>query len=103
LADALGIDFTTLDTVMGCDVVICLAPATPATTGMIGARELALLPRDAVFVNVSRAMVLISSRCSPRPNLRMRAYASSSTILGRSQSTTTDRIAQRLLVSAHLR
>ena len=58
LADALRIDFTTLDTVMGCDVVICLAPATPATTGMVGARELALLPRDAVFVNVSRAVVV---------------------------------------------
>lgn len=58
LADALRIDFTTLDTVMRCDVVICLAPATPATTGMIGARELALLPRDAVFVNVSRAVVV---------------------------------------------
>jgi len=58
LADAVGIDFTTLDRVMGCDVVICLAPATPATTGMIGARELALLPRDAVFVNVSRAVVV---------------------------------------------
>ncbi len=58
LADALRIDFTTLDIVMGCDVVICLAPATPATTGMIGSRELALLPRDAVFVNVSRAVVV---------------------------------------------
>ena len=58
LADALRIDFTTLDTVMGCDVVICLAPATPATTGMVGAGELALLPRDAVFVNVSRAVVV---------------------------------------------
>ena len=58
LADALRIDFTTLDTVMGCDVVICLAPATPETTGMIGAGELALLPRDAVFVNVSRAVVV---------------------------------------------
>jgi phosphoglycerate dehydrogenase-like enzyme len=58
LADALRIDFAPLETVMGCDVVICLAPATPTTTGMIGARELALLARDAVFVNVSRGVVV---------------------------------------------
>lgn len=58
LADALRIDFAPLDHVMGCDVVICLAPATPATTGMIGARELDLLAQDAVFVNVSRGVVV---------------------------------------------
>lgn len=58
LADALRVDFASLETVMGCDVVICLAPATPITTGMVGARELALLARDAVFVNVSRGVVV---------------------------------------------
>lgn len=58
LADALRIDFAPLETVMRCDVVICLVPATPVTTGMIGARELDLLAPDAVFVNVSRGVVV---------------------------------------------
>lgn len=58
LADALRIDFAPLETVMGCDVVICLAPATPRTVGLVGARELALLQPDAVFVNVSRGVVV---------------------------------------------
>jgi phosphoglycerate dehydrogenase-like enzyme len=43
---------------MRSEIVVCLAPATPTTTGMLGARELALLPPDAVFVNVSRGVVV---------------------------------------------
>lgn len=58
LADAQRVDFAPLETVMGCDVVVCLAPATPRTTGMIGTVELALLREDAVFVNVSRGSVV---------------------------------------------
>lgn len=58
LADALHVDFAPLDRVMGCEIVVCLAPATPATTGMIGATELDLLPPGAVFVNVSRGVVV---------------------------------------------
>lgn len=58
LADALRIDFAPLETVLGCDVVVCLAPETPTTRGMIGARELGLLQPDAVFVNVSRGVVV---------------------------------------------
>ncbi len=58
LADALRVDFASLETVMQCDVVICLAPATSKTTGMIGAKELAMLKKDAVFVNVSRGVVV---------------------------------------------
>ncbi|MET0860424.1 MAG: NAD(P)-dependent oxidoreductase [Microbacterium sp.] len=58
LADALHVDFAPLERVMACEIVVCLAPATPTTTGMIGARELDLLPRDAVFVNVSRGVVV---------------------------------------------
>jgi phosphoglycerate dehydrogenase-like enzyme len=54
LADALDITFAPLEMVMGCDVVICLAPETPKTRGMIGAKELAMLKTGAVFVNVSR-------------------------------------------------
>lgn len=58
LADAQHVDFAPLDTVMACDVVVCLAPATPATAGMIGEHELALLREDAVFINVSRGTVV---------------------------------------------
>lgn len=58
LADALDVDFASLDKVMGCEIVVCLAPQTPSTVGMIGARELDLLQDDAVFVNVSRGMVV---------------------------------------------
>ena len=58
LADALRMDFASLEEVMGCDVVVCLAPATPATRGMIGKRELALLRPDAAFINVSRGTVV---------------------------------------------
>ena len=58
LADALHVDFASLDVVMGCDVVVCLAPATPATHGMIGERELSLLRPDAAFINVSRGVVV---------------------------------------------
>ncbi|HEY5223808.1 MAG TPA: NAD(P)-dependent oxidoreductase [Microbacteriaceae bacterium] len=57
-ADAQNIDFASLDTVMGCEVVVCLAPATPHTIGMIGEAELALLREDAVFINVSRGTVV---------------------------------------------
>jgi phosphoglycerate dehydrogenase-like enzyme len=59
LADIYDVTFTTLDHVMELsDVVICLAPITPATKGMIGARELALLQDEAVFVNVSRGAIV---------------------------------------------
>ena len=58
LSDALRMDFASLEEVMGCDVVVCLAPATPATRGMIGKRELALLRPDAAFINVSRGTVV---------------------------------------------
>jgi phosphoglycerate dehydrogenase-like enzyme len=58
LADAQHIDFATLESVMAQDVVVCLAPATPATIGMIGRAQLALLRPDAVFINVSRGVVV---------------------------------------------
>ena len=102
LADALRIDFTTLDTVMGCDVVICLAPATPATTGMVGARELALLPRDAVFVNVSRAVVVDLDALVAKAKLEDAWFCIDVHDPGADRGRlTTDRAAQCLLVPAH--
>jgi phosphoglycerate dehydrogenase-like enzyme len=58
LADALDVSFASLDLVMGCDIVVCLAPATSATQGMISERELALLPPGGVFINVGRGVVV---------------------------------------------
>lgn len=59
LADVFDVTFTSLGNVLSrCDVVICLAPLTPATRGMLGARELARMRDDAVFVNVSRGAIM---------------------------------------------
>jgi phosphoglycerate dehydrogenase-like enzyme len=41
-------------------VVVCLAPLTPRTRGMIGARELDWLQPNAAFVNVSRGPIVDS-------------------------------------------
>lgn len=61
MADAVGFQSTSLQNVMGgSDVVVCLAPHTPATEGMIGATELGWLRSDTVFVNVSRGKVVNS-------------------------------------------
>ncbi|MFC4560716.1 2-hydroxyacid dehydrogenase [Nocardiopsis mangrovi] len=42
----------------GADVVVLVAPHTPETEGLIGRAELALLPDDALVVNVGRGPVL---------------------------------------------
>ncbi|HEX2033177.1 MAG TPA: hydroxyacid dehydrogenase [Chloroflexota bacterium] len=42
------------------DVVVCLAPLTPRTRGMIGAAELDWLQPNAAFVNVSRGPIVDS-------------------------------------------
>ena len=59
--DILDVLQTSLDHVLADnDVVICLAPLTPKTKGMIGKRELDLLPSGSVFVNVSRGAIVDS-------------------------------------------
>ncbi len=62
MAEALGFLQTSLDNLLShCHVVVCTAPLTPATQGMIGARELALLRSGTVFVNVSRGAIVDSA------------------------------------------
>ena len=58
LAEAYGVDFGPLSSVLGCDVVFVLVPLTPATEGMLGAYELDQLQKGCVFVNVSRGKVV---------------------------------------------
>jgi phosphoglycerate dehydrogenase-like enzyme len=59
LAEAVGFVQTTLDNILSqCDVIVCVAPLTPKTRGMIGQRELALIPSGRVLVNVSRGPII---------------------------------------------
>ena len=61
IPDAIGVVKTSLENVLSkSDVIVCLAPLTPATQGMIGQRELKMIPSDSVFVNVSRGAVVDS-------------------------------------------
>ncbi|MBN62916.1 MAG: hypothetical protein CME20_16300 [Gemmatimonadetes bacterium] len=61
MADVVGFVKTSLANVLSqCDAIVCLAPHTPRTEGMIGQRELDLIPSGAVLVNVSRGKVIDS-------------------------------------------
>jgi phosphoglycerate dehydrogenase-like enzyme len=46
------------DALTGCDVLVLAAPGVAATQAMIRAREIALLNRGAVLVNVARAAIV---------------------------------------------
>ncbi|HCL29292.1 MAG TPA: hypothetical protein DIC52_12755 [Candidatus Latescibacteria bacterium] len=62
MADALDFLQTSLDNVLTqCDVIVCLAPLTPATRGMIGKKEIDSIQPGAAFVNVSRGAVVDST------------------------------------------
>lgn len=61
IADVYGFTLTSLDNVLSIpDVVVCLAPLTPGTRGMIGTRQIGLLRPGSVFVNVSRGAIVDS-------------------------------------------
>lgn len=62
IPDMLGVTLTSLDIVLSqSEVVVCLVPLTPATTGMLGKREFDLIQPGSVFVNVSRGAVVDSA------------------------------------------
>jgi len=62
MAEALGFLRTSLDNLLSqCEVIVCLVPLTPGTRGLIGQRELDLIPSGAVLVNVSRGPVIDSA------------------------------------------
>ena len=61
IPDAIGVVRTSLENILSkSDVIVCLAPLTPATEGMVGRRELDMIPSNSVFVNVSRGAVVDS-------------------------------------------
>lgn len=47
-----------LDMLPDCDYVVVVTPLTPATRGMIGAEELAVMKNTAILINISRGPVL---------------------------------------------
>lgn len=56
---ALGGELTSLDETMATSEILSVhAPALPETRGMIGARELALLPDGATVINTARGVVI---------------------------------------------
>jgi phosphoglycerate dehydrogenase-like enzyme len=58
VADVLGVRLTSLDHVLAdSDVIVCVAPLTPKTRGMVGQRELALIKSGSALVNVSRGPI----------------------------------------------
>lgn len=61
LAEAYDVTMTSIENVMArSDVVVCLAPLTAGTRGLVDARLLDLLQPGSVFVNVSRGAVVNS-------------------------------------------
>jgi D-3-phosphoglycerate dehydrogenase len=60
LAEAYGVGFGPLESIMGCDVVFVLVPLTAGTERMLGTAELELLRPGSVLVNVSRGRVIDS-------------------------------------------
>jgi len=61
MAESLGFLLTSLENILSkCQVIVCLAPLTPKTRGMIGENELNLIPSGTVLVNVSRGAIINS-------------------------------------------
>jgi D-3-phosphoglycerate dehydrogenase / 2-oxoglutarate reductase len=59
LAEIYDITFASLENVLALsEVVVCLAPLTPATKEMLGEREFGLMKDQAIFVNVSRGAIV---------------------------------------------
>jgi phosphoglycerate dehydrogenase-like enzyme len=59
LAEIYDLNLTSLDNVISrADVVICLAPLTTETRGLIGREQVEAMRAGTVFVNVSRGMVV---------------------------------------------
>lgn len=61
MADSLGFLQTSMQNILTqCDVIVCVAPLTPATRGMIGKEEIDMMSPGTAFVNVSRGAIVDS-------------------------------------------
>ena len=49
---------TLLEMMAACDFIVCAAPSTPETRGMIGAREIAAMKPSGVVINIGRGPVI---------------------------------------------
>jgi phosphoglycerate dehydrogenase-like enzyme len=62
MADGLGTTLYTIERLHAVlpqtDLLLCVLPETPETVGLVGERELALLPRHAIVVNTGRGPVI---------------------------------------------
>ncbi|MDP6700612.1 MAG: hydroxyacid dehydrogenase [Candidatus Latescibacteria bacterium] len=62
VAEILDLSLTSLEKILAeSDAIVCLAPLTSRTEGMIGRAELDLIPSGAVLVNVSRGPIIESA------------------------------------------
>ena len=62
MAEALGFVQTSLENVLTrCDAIVCMAPLTPRTEGMLSRRELDMIPSGVALVNVSRGAIIDST------------------------------------------
>lgn len=69
IAYAYDFTLTSLENVLSLsDVVVCLAPLTPGTAGMLGTAELDLLRSSSIFVNVSRGPIVQTAALIERLN-----------------------------------
>ena len=61
IASSLDFTLTSLDKVLSTtDVIVCLAPLTPSTKGLIAKKQLELIRSGSVFVNVSQILLDIN-------------------------------------------
>tara|TARA_B100001971_G_C18243388_1_gene572465 strand:+ start:1605 stop:2576 length:972 start_codon:yes stop_codon:yes gene_type:complete len=61
VATSLNFTLTSLDNVLSIpDIVVCLAPLTPSTKGMLQVQQINLMKPQTVFVNVSRGPIVNS-------------------------------------------
>ena len=67
VAEILDLSVTSLEKILAeSDAIVCLAPLTPRTAGMIGRAEMELIPSGAVLVNVSRGPIIDSAALMER-------------------------------------
>lgn len=66
VAESLDVRLTTLDDALTQDVVAVHVPVTKETRGMIGARELALIPDGALLINTARSAVIDMKQLTPQ-------------------------------------